>query len=210
MKRPLHILGYSLTACVIALAVWAGHDHLKSNNYWIYATGTNERAIIKATWRMSPREIERANNIVLSYLSAEEMNFSRLFGPDLMDKTRLTERIQSDISLYGYPARIRYSFFDNKLYAYSATLSTTEEDKPAKEIIETFNSRYGAAKKTSNGSDRGFIFHLEWQNERQEVMCWLNAKDPKTDTYNLGFSASFAPFVREIEGVATSEKKNYF
>src|SRR5574341_1397190 len=99
MSKRLRLFGI---AAVIALALIGGvilNAYLSDNNLLIYATGTSDKAFLKATWKMSPREIERANNATLS-----NSDMLILFTPEVTNQGRFKALVQKDVFLWGHLA----------------------------------------------------------------------------------------------------------
>src|SRR5258708_18940777 len=115
LKKIIRLVGAIVLAASLVVGGVLLNAYLKTDNRFIYATGTRDKAFLKATWKMSPREVQRANQTTLV---EESEAISRIFGPDVLDKSRLTEYIQSNISLWGWDAKVHYEFFDNMLYEY--------------------------------------------------------------------------------------------
>jgi hypothetical protein len=168
-----------------------------------YATGTNDKAFLNATWKMSPREIERENK---TSLSASKRLL--LFTPEETNQDRFKTLTQKDISLWGQPAEIQYTFFDNMLYEYYVSLTAYDPKTPHKEILETLRGQFGEGKEVKK--KRVYIIcSFEWDTEKQTISYWMG-KFKGEKTYYIGIRAVYKPFYKQIEEVVNIEKKACF
>src|SRR5438552_12302723 len=97
--------------------------------------GLKDKAFLNATWKMSPQEIERANETTL--VPGANDIFSFLFAPEVTNRKRFMEMDQKDASLWGHDAEINYLFFDNQLYEYNISLTAYDANNPYNEILAT-------------------------------------------------------------------------
>ena len=192
----------------VALIVLGGFllsRYLSANNLLFYATGSSDKAFVNATWKMSPPEIERANN---AKLFPYDDPFVGLGDPAVMDRKRFTESRQKDLFLWGYPAELTYAFFDNMLYEYYINLTAYDLDKPFKDILATLRAQFGEGKEPSD-KRKDLIHSLEWNTDKQNVYCWMGKND-KDNSYYVGVRATYKPVKQQIDDIAKSEKKKYF
>jgi len=113
MHRKLKILGIAILILLIAVCFVIANKYLSSNHLLMYATGTNDKAFLNATWKMSPQEIVRANKMPLSMYE----NIFLFSDVDVADRSRVKAFTQKDVSLWGYTPQVVYMFFDNMLYS---------------------------------------------------------------------------------------------
>jgi hypothetical protein len=203
MNKRLRMFGI---ATVIALALYGGvivNAYLSENNLFVYATGTSDKAFLKATWKMSPREIERANNASLS-----NSDMLLVFIPDVTNLGRFKALVQKDVFLWGHLAQVEYAFFDNMLYEYYISLTAYDSEKSHKEILETLRAQFGEDKEVEK--KRADIIHsFDWEAEKQTISYWMGKNEGKK-SYYVGIRAKYKPFYKQIEEVARIEKKGYF
>ena len=100
MRCLLRIL---FVTCLIFITTIGGVlfvSYLKANNLLFFSTGTKEKAFLNTTWRMSPKEVERATGWPLFELLERDKHLSQieheLFSPPVMDKNRYQELKQSN------------------------------------------------------------------------------------------------------------------
>jgi len=202
MRKILKLAGLFAVLTGVGFGAFLLNGYLESSKRFPYATGTSEKAFLNATWKMSPQEIERADNaILLPYTD----HFTK-FGPQVLDTKRLTEFKRSDLMLWGQPAEVMYSFFDDRLYDYYISLKTYDTVQPLQEAIESLTHQFGQPKDTTTEWQAKYF---EWHTERQDVSCWLNQKDPDGSSH-IGVRASHKPFQHEINEIVAAEKKKYF
>jgi len=124
MNKKLRLFGITARVALTAICGVIFNAYLSDHNLFIYGTGTSDKAFLKATWKMSPREIERANN---ASLSGSEMLL--LFTPEVTNQGRFKALLQKDVFLWGHLAQVEYAFFDNMLYEYYASLTAGERSR---------------------------------------------------------------------------------
>lgn len=205
LLKLLKIVGLCILAIIVVLSAVGLRTHLSNNNLWFYATGTKDKAFLNATWKMSLKEVERANK---SVLSVYDDPFVGLGEPDIMDRKRFTEYVQKELFLWGYPAEVHYTFFDNMLYEYYIGLTAYDLDKPFKEILQTLQSQFGEGKVDEKRGD--LLTWRDWETSNQKLACWMNKTEGKTNEYYTGVRSTFQPIQRLIEATAKGEKKKYF
>jgi hypothetical protein len=191
--------------------------YLKRENRLLYATGTRDKAFFNATWKMSRREVERANKTTLeSYTDV----FTLLDAPEVMNRDRFTEYLQKGLSLWGFDAEVHYSFFDNMLYEYYIAIKTYSPDKPYQEVVQSLQQQFGAGQPIPQNrgkfggepvtEDVVLLSKLDCETPRQKLSCWMGRNGAKEGGYYVGFRATYKPFYAQIQDVAKSEKKSYF
>jgi hypothetical protein len=94
MRCLLRIL---FVTCLIFITTIGGVlfvSYLKANNLLFFSTGTKEKAFLNTTWRMSPKEVERATGWPLLELLERDKHLSQLmhelFSPPVIDKNRVS------------------------------------------------------------------------------------------------------------------------
>jgi hypothetical protein len=203
MSKRLRLFGI---AAVIAFALIGGvilNAYLSNNNLLIYSTGTSDKAFLKATWKMSPREIERANNATLS-----NSDMLDPFTPEVINQGRFKALVQKDVFLWGHLTQVEYAFFDNMLYEYYISLDAYDLEKPHREILKTLHAQFGEGKEDE--IKRADIIHShDWETERQTISYWMGKSEGKKNYY-VGIRARYKPFYKQIEEIAKIEKKGYF
>lgn len=117
---------------------------LQANGMFFFATGTDKKAFMNATWKMSPGEIERANDCGLhpSFSSTDYFQ-SEASQPHVSDQKRFRVMTQEGIALWGGRAVVKYAFFDDELYEYLISVDTNRGKQMHGEILEAFRKKYG-------------------------------------------------------------------
>ncbi|MBI5526899.1 MAG: hypothetical protein HY897_11245 [Deltaproteobacteria bacterium] len=151
MKAEVRRIALRVSLVVAGLLVLVGAGIavklLKSGNYLLWATGSNDKAFLDTTWMMSPNEVERATR---SPLAVQE-DLPQLV-PDLARKKRFTAAAQRGThQLFGVPIDVTYVFFDRLLYAYSLDFRVSDIDK-VPEIRNALQSRFGTPGLRQKGS----------------------------------------------------------
>jgi hypothetical protein len=206
IKRKLITLGLILLFALIAVCCVFLNRYLSNNNYLLYATATKEKAFLNAKWKMSPKEIERANKTFLVKPKYELLTEL----PEVTDQKRFSHLMQSGVSLWGHNAEIQYMFFDNMLYEYYIGLTAYSPEEPHKEILEGLRKQFGEGKQNIKDPHAFLpIPDFEWHTEKQHISYWITKKDKK-DEYYLAISTTYKPFYEQIEEIAKTEKKKYF
>jgi hypothetical protein len=180
--------------------------YLKTENRFIFATGTSDKAFLNTTWKMSPHEVERANHAVLT---PNEDLWVAVDAPSVMDPKRYKELLQKDIMLWGHSAQISYSFFDNKLFEYYVSLTIYDTDKSIPEIRATLEQQFGKGKVDIDKS-ANLVVNLTWNTSKQKIALWSGKNDGENAGYYLGIRSTFKPSTQEIDSVIKAEKKSYF
>ena len=181
------------------------NNYLSSNNLLLYATGTNDKAFLNSRWKMSPKEVERANN---TFLAETADPFFLLFVPKITNKKRFKEFVQEDVSLWGEKVKVEYSFFDNILYEYYVSLTANDVEETHKKIFQSLSAKLEGSKEIKNKRE-DLIYDLEWESDKQKVSYWMG-KNKEKDSYYVGIRAVYQPFYRQIEELAKKEEQEYF
>lgn len=205
MIKKMKLLGIVAVIVLTSICGVFLNAYLSNNSLLMYSTGNGEKAFLKATWKMSPREIERANNVSLS---KPDIDVGNLFAPEVTNRGRYTSLTHKDVFLWGYIAEVEYDFFDNMLYQYHVSLTAYDLEKPHKEIIESLRTQFGEGK-DSDKKRADIIYSHDWETEKQTISYWMGKNEGK-ENYFVGISAKYKPFYKQIEEIAKTEKKGYF
>lgn len=205
IQKKLKISLIILLVILIGVCGLLLNNYLSNNNLFLYATGTNDKAFLNSRWKMSPKEIERANSTVLSETTD---SFSLLFVPKISDKKRFKEFTQEGLSLWGEEVKVQYSFFDNILYEYYISLNTHNLEETHKEILETLRTKFGTSKEIKEKRE-DVIYLFEWESDKQKISYWI-VKNKEKNNYHVGIRTVYQPFYRQIEELAKKEKQEYF
>ncbi|MFC1885363.1 hypothetical protein ACFL2O_11395 [Thermodesulfobacteriota bacterium] len=202
MKKFRKILTIIFSITVVLICGIFLNKYLSNHNYLFYATGTSDKAFLNSTWKMSPQEIERANDTSL------KPGLPPLFTPEIAEIERFKTLSQINLHLFGYPAKVAYTFFDNMLYEYYIILHTSDLEKPHKEILATLTKQFGETKKIDKKRS-DIIFSFLWDTEKQSISYWLG-KSEGTEKYFTVIRAIYKPYYKQIKEFAKNEKERYF
>jgi hypothetical protein len=207
MRKSLKIFGILVLIGLACTAAIFLNTYLSQTKRFPYSTGTTEKAFLNSTWKMSAQEIERANGMELG--PPDHPEWEVIGAPSVLDKKRYNELVQKDISLWGYPAKVTYEFFDNKLSGYYLGVTVYDPDKTFQEIYGTLKQQFGEGKVDPKPSDN-LIQSIDWDTNNQRVSLWITKKDEKENNYYVGMRSSHKQFAKEIENIIATEKKKYF
>src|SRR5579871_413640 len=174
MRKILKLLGMLVLIGAVCTAAVFLNIYLSQTKRFPYSTGGHDKAFLNSTWKMSPQEIERANRTQL--VTADDALWEIIGAPSVLDKKRYKELMQKDISLWGYPAKVTYEFFDDKLSGYYIGLTVYEPDKPFQDIYGTLKQQFGEGKIDPKPSDN-LIQSIDWDAHDQKLSLWITKKD---------------------------------
>jgi len=156
MRKKYILILYFITIIlflgVLGIGIYKLNLYLKNENLLIYSTGTNEKAFLNSTWKMSPKEIERANKTNLSYSYSDNDFLIKKFSgfPMILNMNRYSKYIQKDVLLWGESdIYVSYHFFDNMLFEYHINLENYSFEQIPSDIILTLRSKFGNEKKAT-------------------------------------------------------------
>ena len=208
MKSIMKKIMYALVVIVIISCLSASYYYIKENNYFIYATGSDKKALLNSTWLMSPNEIRRSNNAYLKrdpYKLPPLLLLSDNVGPDIVNQERFSYLMQDGLSFWGRPATVDYEFFDNKLYRYYITFRVYDLESTELEVLSSLKGKLGEFKEIES---KYYIRKYEWNSNNLFVLFGIN----KITEHEYGFHMMFKylPFYTEIEKISKVEKAEYF
>jgi len=207
MQKTLKIFGMLVLIGIFCTIVLFLNTYLARTKRFPYSTGTSEKAFLNSTWKMSAQEIERANRTQLGLI--DNPLWEELGAPAVLDKKRYKELSQKDVFLWGYPAKVTYEFFDDKLSGYYIGVTVYDSDKSFQEIYGTVTQQFGEGKLDPKPADN-LIRNIDWETTNQKVSLWVTKKDEKDNSYYVGMRSSHKQFAQEIEDIVAAEKKKYF
>ena len=204
LRKILRLVGAIVLATLLVFGGVLLNAYLKAENRFIYATGTGDKAFLQATWKMSPREVERANHAVLT---PNEDLWVAIDAPSVMDPARYKELLQKDVMLWGHSSKITYSFFDNKLYECYIGMTTYDADKSFSEIRATLEQQFGVGKMDTN-KNASLLVNLVWDTPKQKLTMWAGKNDGENAGYYLGIRATYKPSETEINDIIRRQRRN--
>ncbi len=209
--------------------------YLKNNNLLIHATGTNDKAFLNLTWRMSVKEVERANETNLVFRGSGlqggmDQYINCIFGgntrEEKLPKNIIYSCYEDRVYIFGELSEVEYHFFDNEFYEYRMSTPVdgySDAEKILKALEQRFGKQYTENTETiSNHFQNKDIqqYTLEWvtpkekasfsfdfpKNKLKEVYYNFNDKDR-----NMGYiSVDYLPMLEIIEKKTQKEHDSYF
>ena len=209
MRRLLYIF---FVACLIIGGILFV-NYSKMNNLLFFATGTKEKAFLNTTWRMSPKEVERATGLTLLEMTDDERKMNQLFhdlyGPHIMNKNRFQELKQKNLFLWGMDAEVEYSFFDNQLYRCFILMKSGSALKDLhKTILTALEVRFGVSQDGKEKNRPDIIYSYKWGTNHEEATYWITQEGEIS--YFGRITISYLPLMSEIEQVVKDEQHKYF
>ncbi len=227
LKKILKISLLLIVAISLLISIIAINGYLKDEKLLFYATGTQYKAFLNSTWEMSEKEIERAND---TYLRSEPARFDfsgfdtidgkinppgtyveynpfilDLHLPKVLNMSRYKKRIQNDITIFGYNSRVRYYFFDDKLFEYTLIIHGLDADKFHKQIYSSISEKFGEGRVQENENFQ--IQSVSWENSDLKVDYWLN---DILNSFTGKVRFSYKPTINKIKQIKLNEEKNLF
>ena len=181
---------------------------LEDNKMLFYATGTKSKAFINSTWEMSPQEIERSNKIKLQPVKYDLLPISPLYEDDypaVFNSKRYKTLFNEDLKLWGFPARIEYAFFDNKLFEYTIIIKTYDHQKINNLIYSSISKKY---KLIEDPKKPNYIKSQFWKNNDIKIYYWLSQKEDKL--YVAGLKFSYLPMFGKMKAISLKEQEEIF
>jgi len=235
LKRKYDLIIRLLFAVLLlALTVYGIYKlniYLKNENLLIYATGSNEKAFLNSTWKMSPKEIERANKT--SLIPDNRTNVS---AHDFVDDERYKYKV-SKANLWGRDAKIYYLFFDNKLYEYEIRIEKYYITKLPDVIVGSLRDRFGTEDEAKLCNTISCLLLPEYQ-KKEDIIIDIKGKDliisryePMNIIYNwetedlhvylwflyedethyyVSLDVKYLPYINQIKKMSEKEKESYF
>lgn len=192
MIKYLKFLGIVILVLIGISGILFLNHFLKEERLFIYAKGTKEKAFLNATWKMSVREVERANNCNLTH----EFNLF-VIDPDLnkiLDLNRFESKEGCEVNIWGNDREISYDFFDDQLFRvriYDNILNKREVDSL---IVTSLEQKYGKIKR-----DKENYFAGKFKSNTVEV-------DYKQWEYSDKENKIIKRFLIEITNIALIEE----
>lgn len=224
LKKILKISLLLIVAISLLISIIAINGYLEDEKLLFYATGTQYKAFLNSTWEMSEKEIARANN---TYLNSEPTRldfsgFNTIDGkknppgtyidynpfkfdfqlPKVLNMSRYKKGIQNDITIFGYNSRVRYYFFDDKLFEYTLIIHGLDADKLHKDIYSSISEKFGEGRVQKKENFQ--IQSVSWETMILKVDYWLN------DINSGKVRFSYKPMINKIKQIKLNEEKNLF
>lgn len=200
-----------ITGMVLVLAYIAIHlnHYFYDERLLFYATGTEHKAFFNATWKMSPREVERANSVNLRPVFPAYNPFTLFVkNPDydmpeyVMDTLRMS-KFEHSVRLWGMKCSVFYTFFDDKLYKYEVAFECTDTNDVLSVIIPALSGRFGEPVDSVN------VLFRRWKNNDETVWIVCRSSDNGRCIVAL-VNVKFDKYLREVREEVAEEQESYF
>lgn len=162
-----------------------------------YLSTSHKAAILNAKWGMSPDQIEKANNTILSKPKPKDLLFPVIYG--VSDFNRFEQLQQSNIFVYdNLRADITYDFLDKKLFKYVIRIKINQgtNESQAIKILNTIKKKYGNGKRVPNKNTKAMLSY-EWVTKDKKISLSLY-KETNT-SQSLFIRGLYFPIYREIQ-----------
>jgi len=188
--------------------------YLKQEYLFFYAIGTNEKAFLNSTWKMSPKEVERANNVNLILFDRKQSKsnpfiaiFAHTLSGMLIHDNRVKEFTSVDkIKLFGEDIELILYFFDNKLFRYNVFFSYIYQET-IDDVYNNLTRKFGKElTKQINKHTNTTI--LKWENYNKNIYYLDSINTEEIGELYLIFE--YRPFVIETIETIEKEKRDYF
>ena len=167
---------------------------------------TNNKAILNASWGMSPSQVKMANDTKLTKLNI--IPLPGLFAPDISDTRRFLFLVQNDRMLFGQHTEIHYDFFDKKLYRYVVFIHIANKVKADNTVLSTKIAEYSESIKVKETSSYE-VDSYEWTT-KDKMISYSLYKNNKKAKYKIVIRVTYIPIYNEIQRVVREEIKSYF
>ena len=203
-----------------------------------FSNATRHPALLGATWGMSRAEVEKALGLSLSN-DLPEPYFDILDRPIARhDRFSSFGISTSKFRLWNYETTVYFNFFDNKLYEYVVQLTSVDSASLDSTIVSQLSSKYGHTEDSlkAKSSANDFLHEGQWNSDLVRADYWMVKEKPTqfdpsaANPYNptVPFNpdeyfrrkgvncfvarvrVTYLPIEREINKIATEEKKKIF
>jgi hypothetical protein len=184
------------------------NTHLKTERLFIYAKGSDQKAILNSTWQMSVKEVERVNNC--------ELTEDAVPSPDevlgdlkyIIDYRRLLSKKGCDINIWGNDREVIYDFFDDQLFRiriFDNVFNRREEDSI---IVSNLKEKFGTFNKSKDDNFGGTFSNSSVNVEYRQFSYTSDGENKTVD--RLIISLTYKPLYEQIKMISEKDQKNIF
>jgi 1,4-alpha-glucan branching enzyme len=198
----------------ILIGVHYLNNYFKDNNIFLYATGSNDKAFLNSTWKMSKNEVERANETILEYGASDDIEIESVFSC-INSKSRVEGNLKKNtfscytdkVYLYRKVSDVRYYFFSNMLYEYNVTIPVYgyyDFTIILNNLKESFGNQCTENFSTNESSSDVQYYTCDWNTPKEKVSLSLTfpKNNFKQDTYyfqDKDQSSTVSIFVQNLQ-----------
>ena len=204
-KKLLKISGLIILLIISIVGLFCLNSYLKEERLFIYAKGINKKAFLNANWKMSIKEVERANGCQLS----DGYDFSE-FEPDLkflLNRNRIQWKRSCKINIWGENREVYYDFFDDQLFRIRILDDVFDKREIDSMIVLSMEQKYG--KKSGNIENK---FAGKFSTNEVEIVYeqfgYDNKENKKVQRFRI--EISYKPLLDEIKSISKKEQNNIF
>lgn len=196
---------FILTAFII-IGLFKLNKYLKDERLLFYKRGTDEKAILNATWRMSVKEVERS----LNYKLTDGIFYGRIFTGEpfknLKDINRVSNKDGKNIIIGGENYEVQYDFFDDQLFQITLLKEVLNKEKTDSIITTYLEPKYGRIIRDPQNKFSGTFKNKNVQIKYEQ---WEIKNHDKTEDRIL-IIIIYQPIVDEGYKIVTDEQKSIF
>lgn len=205
IRKFLKISGIVLLLIIGLVGIYSLNSYLKKERLLIYSKGTNEKAFLNATWKMSIKEVERANGCGLT----KGISFA-VIEPELnkiLDLKRFVSKKSCEINIWGADREVSYDFFDDQLFRvriYDDILNQGEIDSL---IVQSLEPKYGEIIRSENNKYAGKFMTDEVEIDYNQ---WEYDNEEGKKVKRFRIEITYKPLINEIKSISEKEQNNIF
>ncbi len=207
-SRLLKIIGLIILLIIVVFSIYRTNTYLNKERLFIYAKGTDKKAFINATWKMSIKEVERANECELSKNAIPPPDI--LVGDlnNLLDRDRIDCRESCKKNIGGFDMDVAYDFFDDQLFRvriYDNVFNKAEIDSL---IVASLTPKYGKIERSDENEFSGKFLTDEVEIEYEQFEYDNNQENKRIKRFRL--KITYKPLLNEIRSILKQEQNNIF
>ena len=144
----------------------------------------SDRAFLNAWWGMKPTEVAVANSATLRPV----IDSKRYFYDAQADPSRYRSFEQQEAKFLGRPAKVTYTFHDDRLFTYHVFVSDTDGDRLDADMRHYLMKKFGDR---ASEQEEESTLRLVWQFRDRMINYWFMQEElslrPK---YTAGFGVT--------------------
>ena len=207
-KRLIKRISVIIFLICIIVGLYFLNSHLKAERLFIYATGSDEKAILNSTWKMSIKEIERANNCKLTedaVPSPDEILDDLKY---IIDHGRFVSKKGCDINIWGYDREVIYDFFDDQLFRIRILDNVFNKQEEDSLIVSNLKEKFGNFNKSKDDNYGGTFSTTSVNVDYRQFSYTRDEANKIVD--RLIITLTYKPLYEQIKATSEKEQKNIF
>jgi hypothetical protein len=210
MTNKRLIKGISLIIFLICLitGLYFLNLQLKAERLFIYAKGSDQKAVLNSTWQMSIREVERANDCKLTEDAVPSPDEVLCGLKYIIDHKRFVSKKGCDLNIWGNDREVIYDFFDDQLFNIRILDNVFNKQEEDSIIVSNLKEKFGNFNK-SKDDNFGGTFSTTYVNVAYQQFNYTSADANKT-VDRLIITLTYKPLYEQIKATSENEQKNIF